>query len=114
VSNTETSRQISFRALCNLCRHNAANHQEYGRLCPHPTRCLAPGVDGAKRKAECPVWARLQRTDLCRKLERERDEAREVLTGLVRAVAAYGSSGDEFGAAMYAAEKLTGPKGYKQ
>lgn len=52
-------RQISFKTLCDLCRHNGANHQEYGRLCPHPTRCLAPGVYGAKLKAKCPVWARL-------------------------------------------------------
>jgi uncharacterized membrane protein len=51
--------------------------------------------------------------DFARKLERERDSALDALTALVRAVAAYGASGQEFNAALAEAEKLTGSKGYK-
>jgi len=53
-------RLIDFKTLCHLCINNGKNHQEYGRLCPHPDRCLAP-AQGAKNKETCPIWKELKK-----------------------------------------------------
>jgi hypothetical protein len=59
-------KEIDFKTLCGLCRFNGVNHQEYGRLCPHPSHCLHPnGRDKnneriTKKQATCPVWNSLK------------------------------------------------------
>jgi hypothetical protein len=52
------TREISFETLCENCYKNGQTHQEYGRICPHPSICLL--THKIKNKENCPIWRELK------------------------------------------------------